>query len=127
MFVGTVSVSWREMGLHLIDPVPPLPHGQRTIHSAIISALMLSFLMCKTSLQSQPHCHSADQHKYKRPQTKGKDNNGYHIEKATQKDSCLKESILAHAEIFPQVQYSKLKVTKKNFLQSDYLSVLDCL
>lgn len=56
MFAGTVRVSWREMGLHLIDPVPALPHGQRTIRSAIISALMLSFLMCKTRLQSQNHC-----------------------------------------------------------------------
>ena len=84
MFVGTVSVSWREMGLHLIDPVPPLPHGQRTMHSAIISVLMLSFLVQNKPAISTllPLC--CDQYKYKRAQTKGKDNNGYHIERQRQ-------------------------------------------
>lgn len=81
MFVGTVTVSWREMGLHLIDPVPPLPHGQRTMHSAIISVLMLSFLMQNKPTISTPLRLCCDQHKYNWSQTKGKDNNGYHIER----------------------------------------------
>lgn len=86
MFVGTVSISWREMGLHLIDPVPPLPHGQRTMHSAIISALMLSFLVQNKPAISTPLPAWCDQYKYKASQTKlsqteGKDNNGYHTER----------------------------------------------
>lgn len=79
MFVGTVSVSWKEMGLHLIDPVPPLPHGHQTMHSAIISLLMLSFLVQNKPTISTAPTLCCNQQEYKRSQMKGKSNNGDRI------------------------------------------------
>lgn len=79
MFVGTVNVSRREMGLHLIDPVPPLPHGHQTMHSAIICVLMLSFLVQNKPTISASPPSRCRQNTCTHSQTKGKDNNGYPI------------------------------------------------
>lgn len=118
MFVGTVSVSRREMGLHLIDPVPPLPHDHQTMHSAIIWVLMLSFLVQNKPTISAPPPSCCRQNTYTHSQTKGKDNNGYHITFAGQRQVFQCWQVMTHelgTKFFPLLVSYFLKTQFRGF------------
>lgn len=99
MFAGTASVSWREMRLHLIDPVPPLPHGRRNnARRHYLSANAILPHVQNKPCDFNPHRHRGNQHKYKTARSKGKDNNSY-LAEVMQMQGRVKESMLARANV----------------------------
>lgn len=131
MFVGTVSVSRREMGLHLIDPVPPFPHGHRTMHSAIIWVLMLSFLVQNKPTISAPPPSCCRQTTCTHLQTKGKDNNGDRITFAGQRQvfKCWRDDTWTRYKVFsttckllPENTISRFLCTTNQLQQAQIIS-----